>query len=254
MHYGDCGAFTDIIYLNLGNKKSNTRDFSLGNIGIPATTTADLQITLKSWIVTIAPEYRIVADPNWTVDLLAGARYAEISTTLSWAFTGSIGPLPPASRVGGSEASIHVWTGIGGIKGQYAFGADKRWSVPFYFDAGSGDSMRTYQVAGGVGYSFHWGEITALWRYLDYKPQSNTRLRKSISMDRSSAPRSAGRAWRSLVIGVRRGIVARTVCLRVFDWLGGKPCNESLRHGRLSHVPDEGQACRVRVREPAATG
>ena len=178
VHYGDFGAFTDIIYLNLGNKKSNTRDFSLGNIGIPATTTADLQITLKSWLVTVAPEYRIVSDPNWTVDLLAGARYAEISTTLSWSFTGSIGPLPPASRVGGSEASIHVWTGIGGIKGQYAFGADKRWSVPFYFDAGSGDSMRTYQVAGGVGYSFNWGQISALWRYLDYKPQSNTRLQE----------------------------------------------------------------------------
>jgi hypothetical protein len=176
VHYGDFGAFTDIIYLNLGNKKSNTRDFSLGNIGIPATTTADLQITLKSWLVTIAPEYRIVTDPNWTVDLLAGARYAEISTTLSWSFTGSIGPLPPASRVGGSEASLHIWTPIGGIKGQYAFGADKRWSVPFYFDAGSGDSQRTYQVVGGVGYSFHWGEITALWRYLDYKPQSNARI------------------------------------------------------------------------------
>ncbi len=111
VHYGHWGAFTDIIYLNVGNKKSDTRDFSVGNSGIPVTTTADLQITLKIWIVTIAPEYRIFADPNWTVDLLAGARYAEISTTLSWAFTGSIGSLPPASRVGGAEASIHVWTG-----------------------------------------------------------------------------------------------------------------------------------------------
>jgi hypothetical protein len=177
-HYGKFGAFTDVIYLNIGGKKSNTRDFSLGDIGIPATTTADLQIGLKVWIVTIAPEYRIVADPNWTVDLLAGARYAEVSTTLSWSFTGSIGPLPPASRVGGSEASLHVWTGIGGIKGQYAFGADRRWSVPFYFDAGSGDSQRTYQAVGGVGYSFHWGEITALYRYLDYKPQSTTRIQE----------------------------------------------------------------------------
>jgi hypothetical protein len=178
VHYGNFGAFTDVIYMNVGDKKSNTRDFSLGDIGIPASTTANLQIGLKSWIVTIAPEYRIFTDPNWTVDLLAGARYAEISTTLSWSFTGSIGPLPPAARVGGSEASLHVWTGIGGIKGQYAFGADKVWSVPFYFDAGSGDSLRTYQAAGGVAYSFQWGQITALYRYLDYKPQSNTRLQE----------------------------------------------------------------------------
>jgi hypothetical protein len=177
VHYGDFGAFTDVIYLNVGDKRSNSRDFSVE--GIPATTTADLQVGLKVWIVTIAPEYRIVADPNWTVDLLAGARYAEISSTLSWSFTGSIGPLPPASRVGGSEASLHLWTGIGGLKGQYAFGADKRWSVPFYFDAGSGDSVRTYQVLAGLAYSFHWGQITAAWRYLDYKPQAAERIQES---------------------------------------------------------------------------
>jgi hypothetical protein len=176
VHYGHWGAFTDVIYMNLGSKKSNTRDFSIGNAGIPASTTAFLQGTLKQWIVTVAPEYRIVADPEWTVDLLAGARYAEVNMTLSWSFTGSLGPLPPASRVGGSQASLHVWTPLVGLKGQYAFGTDKRWSVPFYFDAGSGDSQRTYQVVGGVGYSFHWGEITALWRYLTYKPQSSARL------------------------------------------------------------------------------
>jgi hypothetical protein len=176
VHYGRWGAFTDIIYLNLGDKKSHTRDFSIDNAEIPASTTAFLQGTLKVWIVTFAPQYRIVADGDWTVDLLAGARYTDITTTLSWSFTGDIGPLPPASRIGGAEAGVRVWTGIGGVKGQYAFGTDRRWSVPFYFDGGSGDSMRTYQAVGGVAYSFHWGEITALWRYLDYKPQSAPRI------------------------------------------------------------------------------
>ncbi len=176
VHYGHWGAFTDLIYLNLGDKKSNTRDFTITDAMIPASTTAFLQGTLKVWIVTIAPEYRIVDDGQWTVDLLAGARYGDVNTTLSWSFTGSIGPLPPASRLGGAETSVHIWTGIGGIKGQYAFGADRRWSVPFYFDAGSGDSERTYQVLGGIGYSFHWGEITALWRYLEYKPQATQRI------------------------------------------------------------------------------
>ena len=176
VHYGHWGAFTDIIYLNLGAKKSNSRDFTIGDVGIPANTTADLRFSMKSWIVTIAPEYRLSTWPEWTVDLLAGGRYADLTTSLNWSFTGNIGPLPPVSRVGGAEAGIHFWTGIVGIKGQYALGSDKRWSVPFYFDAGSGNSWRTYQAAGGVGYSFHWGEITALYRYLDYKPQSSIRF------------------------------------------------------------------------------
>jgi hypothetical protein len=176
VHYGHWGAFTDIIYMNLGVKKSKSRDFTIGDIGIPANTTADLRFSMKTWIVTIAPEYRLPTWPEWTVDVLAGARYAELSNSLNWSFTGNIGPLPPASRVGGAQVSEHWWTGIVGIKGQYAFGADMRWSVPFYFDAGSGDSQRTYQAVGGVGYSFHWGEITALYRYLDYKPQSSIRF------------------------------------------------------------------------------
>lgn len=176
VHYGDWGAFTDIMYLNLGASKSNTRDFTV--IGIPATTTADLHETLKTWIVTIAPEYRVVAGPAWTLNLLAGARYVDLNNTLNWSFSGALGPLPPASRSGGSEASETIWVGIVGLKGQYAFGEQRRWSVPFYLDAGSGDSERTYQAAGGLAYSFSWGQITALYRYLEYKPQASARIQE----------------------------------------------------------------------------
>jgi hypothetical protein len=176
VHYGNWGAFTDVMYLNVGASKSNTRDFTV--IGIPATTTADLHETLKTWIVTIAPEYRVLAGPAWTLNLLAGARYAELNNTLNWSFSGALGPLPPANRSGGSEASLHIWDGIVGVKGQYAFGAQWRWSVPFYLDAGSGDSERTYQAAGGLAYAFNWGQVLALYRYLEYKPQSSSRVQE----------------------------------------------------------------------------
>jgi len=177
VHHGAWGAFTDVIYMNLGATKSNTRNFSIGNVGIPASTTANLRESLKTWIVTIAPEYRVVADPAWTLDLLVGARYVDLSNTLSWSITGALGPLPPANRSGSSEASRDVWAGIVGLKGQYAFGTDRRWSVPFYLDGGTGDSWNTFQVAGGLAYSFDWGQIGALYRYLKYKPQgSNNRI------------------------------------------------------------------------------
>ena len=31
-------------------------------------------------------------------------------------------------------------------------------------------------AAGGVGYAFHWGEVVALWRYLDYNFKSGKSL------------------------------------------------------------------------------
>jgi hypothetical protein len=176
VHKEHWGAFTDLMYMDLGGSKSNTRDFTLGNIAIPATTTAYLNLSVKSWIWTIAGEYRVVADPAWTVDLLAGTRYLDLSQTLHWSISGALGPLPPASRIGDAEVGRHIWDAIVGVKGQYAFGQDEKWSVPFYLDGGAGDSEHTYQAALGIGYSFHWGQITAMWRYLAYKPQSSNRI------------------------------------------------------------------------------
>ncbi len=173
VHHGRWGAFTDVIYMNLSGSKADTRDFSFGNIGIPATTSADLHFGLKAWVWTLAGEYRVAQDAAWTVDLLAGTRYLDVSTNLNWSITGGLGPLPPASRTGASATGAHIWDGIVGVKGQYAFGADGKWFVPFYLDIGTGDSQLTDQGLLGIGYSYQWGQITASWRYLEYRTQSS---------------------------------------------------------------------------------
>jgi hypothetical protein len=173
VHHGQWGAFTDVIYMNLSGSKANTRDFSFGNIGIPATTSADLHYGLKAWVWTLAGEYRVARDAAWTVDLLAGGRYLSVTQTLNWSITGSLGPLPPASRTGASELGSHIWDGIVGVKGQYAFGADGKWFVPFYLDIGTGDSQLTDQGLLGIGYAYQWGQVTASWRYLGYRTNSS---------------------------------------------------------------------------------
>jgi hypothetical protein len=48
--------------------------------------------------------------------------------------------------------------------------------VPFYLDVGTGQSQLTWQISGGIGYSFTWGSVFATWRYLDYKFQSGKPL------------------------------------------------------------------------------
>jgi len=176
VHRGPWGGFVDVVYMNVGGGKSNTRDFAIGGAGIPAGTTADLHLGMKSWIWTIAGEYRAVSDPALMLDLLAGARYLDLTNSLNWSISGALGPLPPASATGASEVNGNVWDGIVGVKARYAFGADRRWIVPAYLDGGTGNSHYTIQAALGVGYAFRWGEVTAMWRYLDYKLQSGGRL------------------------------------------------------------------------------
>jgi hypothetical protein len=175
-HNGRWGMFTDVLYLDVGGSASKTREFSIGTIGLPATTTADLNLDLKGTVWTIAGEYRVASDPSWKVDLLAGARYFGVKPTLSWSIDGDLGTIPAPGRVGSKEIDENVWDGIVGVKGAYAFGADRRWSVPFYFDIGTGQSDLTWQAAAGIAYSYHWGDLVAMWRYVDYNFKSDKNL------------------------------------------------------------------------------
>jgi len=43
-------------------------------------------------------------------------------------------------------------------------------------DVGTGESDLTRQGVGGLGYSFHWGDVLATWRYLDYKFKSGKKV------------------------------------------------------------------------------
>jgi len=172
VHNGRWGIFNDLIYVDLGGAKSRTRDFSIGNIGIPASAAADLSLDLKATVWTVAGEYRVASDPAWTVDLLAGARMLYVKPTLGFSITGDLGPVVLPGRNGSKEVSETVWDGIVGVKGRYTFGDERKWFVPFYLDVGTGQTKLTWQGAAGVGYAYHWGEVVAMYRYLDWNAKS----------------------------------------------------------------------------------
>lgn len=172
VHNGRWGAFTDFMYLDLGGGKSNSRDFTIGGKPIPGGTTADLGWDMKGVIWTLAGQYRVVGGSGLVLDVLAGARLADIEQDASWVITGSLGPLAPPARTGIGEAEVSHWDGIVGLKGRYTFAQAPKWSLPFYIDVGAGDSDLTWQAFAGVSYAFGWGELSAGWRYLDYDMKS----------------------------------------------------------------------------------
>ena len=168
--------FTDVLYLNVAGSKSQTRDFNIGHEGIPASTTADLNLDLKGIVWTIAGEYRVASDSTWTVDALAGARMLGVKPTLDWSFQGDIGPIPESGRSGSKEIKSNLWDGILGVKGRFAISDDRRWNIPFYFDVGTGQTQLTWQAAAGVSYSYNWGDVIALWRYLGWNNSSSKQI------------------------------------------------------------------------------
>ncbi|MCG2595464.1 hypothetical protein LZ009_22020 [Ramlibacter sp. XY19] len=176
-HNGRWGLFTDYMYLSLGGNRQNSRDFSI-NGGLDASTSADLGFDLTGTIWTLAGEYRLPAAAPLTADVLAGARMFRLKRSVRWNIAGSIGTLDPLRRSGSFESSDTLWDAVVGVKGRYAFGSARQWVVPFYLDAGTGDSRLTWQASTGIGYAFSWGEVSLLWRYLSYEMKSGNALQE----------------------------------------------------------------------------
>jgi len=171
---GRWGVATDVIYLDLGGSKSNTRNLTVGGNELPASVTANASLDITGWLWTTVGEYRVVDQPDYSLDLLAGARLLNLSETLKWHLNGDISSLPLPGHDGHSEVSDNVWDGIVGVKGRATFGAERAWFVPYYLDIGAGNSDLTWQAMAGIGYAYHWGEVTGVWRHLDYDLGSKT--------------------------------------------------------------------------------
>ena len=169
---GHWGAFTDLVYLDVGDSQSQTRGLTLGGQPLPGSIEAAAEFDLKSVIWTLAGSYRSLASPAATLDWLAGARLVSIDQDLDWEFTGDFGPITPPPRTGNRSASADQWDAIVGLKGRFGFGADHNWVMPFYLDVGAGDSDLTWQAMLGFGYAFGWGDLGVAWRYLDYDLKS----------------------------------------------------------------------------------
>jgi hypothetical protein len=175
---GQWGAFTDILYLNVGGSKSGTRDLSIGGIQLPAGITANASLDVKGTVWTLAGNYRVVAAPDTAFDVFAGARLLSVKEKLGWDFSADVGPIVGPGRTGSSETKLDNWDGIVGAKGRWSFGSTREWFVPYYVDVGTGDSKFTWQGIAGIGYAFSWGEVTAAWRYLDYDLKSGQKIER----------------------------------------------------------------------------
>ena len=173
---GRAGFFVDMIYLGVGNSKSGITEGTIGGSQIPVGASADVTLDLDSWIWTVAGYYRMNDQADSSFDLLAGLRYTDVTQKASWNITGTVGGNPITPITGTGESGLENWDLIVGARGQFNFGANNSWFVPYYLDVGTGDSDFTWQGMAGIGYTFGWGETVAAWRYLEYDLDSGSAI------------------------------------------------------------------------------
>jgi hypothetical protein len=165
---GPWGLAADVIYLDLEANRNATREFGLAGVDIPSTISANLELGLTGWLWSLDGSYAILQRDKLSMSILAGARMLDLQEDLHYTFNGDISALPVIGRTGSAQAQQTQWDAIAGLKGQASLGAERQWYVPYYLDAGAGESNFTWQAMVGLGYSFGAVDVLGVWRYLDY--------------------------------------------------------------------------------------
>lgn len=160
--HGKWSILGDMIYMSVGTEDGGSEQVPVGPIEIPVKT--NLGVGLKAFILTMAGGYNVISTDKATLDVIAGARYFKLETNLKLNLT-TPGPVVGPIKRKRSESG-HVWDGIVGVKGQVKL--NENWYMPFYADVGAGNSDLTWQIEGGVGYKFDWGDTYLVYRYLSY--------------------------------------------------------------------------------------
>jgi hypothetical protein len=163
---GQWGLSADLVFVDFQKTGSNVSSVggSGGTTEIPVNSGTTTSLT--GYMVSLTGNYSLVRGPDARLDVLGGLRYTHIGTTLDWSFTTTVDSLP--GRTGSAERGVDLWDGVVGVRGNARFGGGK-WFVPYYLDAGAGTSKFTWQTLVGVGYSFGWGDLLLVYRYLSFE-------------------------------------------------------------------------------------
>jgi hypothetical protein len=152
----------------------------IGLPGVDATLPLTLVINggVRAAIWTLAPSYTVVHNDIGSLDIIAGFRYTSTRISLSYELSG---PRDRLMRGGGFWPTSDSTDGILGVKGRLLLTPDGKWYLPYEADAGLGNKNWQWNMILGVGYHFHWGDVTLAGRNLSYNTTGNQAI-QSVRM------------------------------------------------------------------------
>ncbi len=163
---GKWSFVVDVIYLDLSADDE-------GSLTVPIdssiTVGTDLEVGLKSWIVTPLIAYKIFESPKASFDFAVGARYLWMENELKVQTSGPLG-----SREVKISADGDVWDGVVAVRGQLKL--SEKWFTNCFFDVGTGDSDFTWQAKAAVGYKFEKFSAVCGYRHLQWEFDDNSAL------------------------------------------------------------------------------
>lgn len=178
LKFGYMGAFrvikgkwsfvSDVIYLDLKADKASTIPVPLNN-GQVITVFGNADVKLTGWFLNFDGAYQFFEKEHFTSNVLAGARYLDLNAQSNLRLDAQ-----GYTRAINIDLSGSTWDAIGGIKGLVKL--NDKWVIPYYVDAGAGQSKFTWQTYSGLSYVVSWGSINLFYRYASWKFKQNATL------------------------------------------------------------------------------
>ena len=170
---GRFSVYTDFVYLSMTSKNDGRVIFvDDGDTRIPVDVNIvlDTRADLDGLVWTLAGGYALQESDSSRLDVIAGVRFFAVDTRTRWDLTTEI-TTPGGTTVLPAQGSLNggtdLWDGIVGVRGYTALGKGN-WSVPYYFDIGTGSSELTWNASAGLSYKFNWGDLLIAYRHLEY--------------------------------------------------------------------------------------
>ncbi|MBL0057798.1 MAG: hypothetical protein IPP35_01430 [Elusimicrobia bacterium] len=172
---------SDFLYMRLADEKSkveSTEFNSGGLIEVSASLDAGTNTTLEMTGWTVLSGYQWIESNKGSFEPMFGFRYfgtrAETNWNLSAAINGP-GPGDTFQKSGNAIDRETLWDILIGFRGKARLGQTPL-SIPYYLDLGTGEADFTWQAMAGLTYAFHWGEISATYRQLEYQTSGSSLL------------------------------------------------------------------------------
>jgi hypothetical protein len=156
----DWNLFTDIVYADISSLSSRVRTPHTPGGEINPQIDIDVDVGLRALIWTGGVGYTAARSAQGNLDLIGGARYADIKTSLG---VNAFGPGGILGASASTSGKMNIWTGFVGALGALRLGDDGKWYVPYEIDVGAGSanhsSVMSWNGILGLGYKFGWGDV-----------------------------------------------------------------------------------------------
>jgi hypothetical protein len=158
----------DVIYLDVGANDSAEVPVRLAS-GATGAVNVAASVATTGWVINLTGAFNLVRTERANLDVLLGARYLDLELDFDLGLAAAQYAVRPEI-----VATQVTWDGVVGVKGRVIL--DGPWYLPYYVDVGAGESDLTWQAAGGLGYAFDWGDVTLLYRHIDWEFGSDSAL------------------------------------------------------------------------------